>query len=174
MNLPWTIREARDDDALDVIELIGSVFGEYTNCVLDVDGELPELRRVASYYAELGGEFWVAERDLGDLGKRIVGMGGYSAKEDAAGGPPGVELRKLYVHRRERKTGLGRAIIERVEAAARNRRAAFIDLWSDTRFATAHAFYERRGYVRGPSTRDLHDLSKSVEFYFKKTLAPER
>jgi putative acetyltransferase len=174
MNPPWTIREARDDDALDVIELIGSVFGEYPNCVLDVDGELPELRRVASHYRELGGEFWVAERDLGGLGTRIVGMGGYSAKEDPAFGPGGIELRKLYVHRRERRSGLGRAFLERVEAAARGRGATFIDLWSDTRFTTAHAFYERRGYVRGPSTRELHDLSKSVEFYFKKALAPAR
>lgn len=157
------IRTVADDDALDLIELIGSVFGEYTHCVLDVDGEMPELRRMASYIADGGGEFWVAERD-----DRIVGMGGYTSSSVE---PSGIELRKLYVHRRERGTGLGGRIVSRIEDAARARGAAFIELWSDTRFTTAHTFYERRGYVRGPTTRELHDLSDTVEFYFQKSLA---
>lgn len=155
------IRTVADDDALDLIELIGSVFGEYRHCVMDVDGEMPELRGMATYIAQQGGEYWVAERD-----GRIVGMGGYSKNGE------GIELRKLYVHRRERGTGLGGRIASRVEEAAKARGAAFIDLWSDTKFTTAHAFYERRGYVRGPETRELEDLSNTVEFYFKKTLHP--
>jgi len=154
------IRDARDEDALDVIELIGSVFGEYTGCIMDVDGEMPELRRIATTFRDHGGAFWVAERD-----DRIVGMVGYAPNE-----AEGVELKKLYVHRRERKTGLGGKLVDRVEHAARERGAAFVDLWSDTRFRTAHAFYERRGYERGPSTRDLGDSSKTIELYFKKTL----
>ena len=169
------IRDARDEDALDIIELIGAVFGEYTGCVMDVDGEMPELRRIASSFREHDGQFWVAERD-----GRIVGMGGFSQTS-----PPSplslkgegeererervVELKKLYVHRRERKTGLGGALVDRIEAAARERNARRIELWSDTRFTTAHAFYERRGYLRG-GTRELHDLSKTVEFHFTKVL----
>lgn len=155
------IRAVRDEDALDLIELIGSVFGEYRGCVTDVDGEMPELRGMATYISQCGGEFWVAERD-----GRVVGMGGYGR----SGG--GVELKKLYVHRRERGSGLGARIVERIEAAAKELGAGFIELWSDTRFTTAHAFYEKRGYVRGADTRDLNDLSKTTEFYFKKTLAP--
>lgn len=155
------LRAARDGDALDVIELIGSVFGEYANCVMDVDGEMPELRGIATYIQNHGGEFWVAHRD-----ERIVGMGGYVANGD------GLELRKLYVHRHERNAGIGRRIMALVEGAAKTRRAAFIDLWSDTRFTTAHAFYERHGYVRG-GTRELHDLSKTVEYHFTKTLTSE-
>lgn len=172
------IRPVVDDDALDLIELIGSVFGEYRHCVMDVDGEMPELRGMATYIAQQGGEYWVAERD-----GRVVGMGGYSvsapkaldlaapsARSSANGG--GIELRKLYVHRRERGTGLGARIVSLVEEAAKARGAAFIDLWSDTKFTTAHAFYEKRGYVRGAETRDLDDLSNTREFYFKKTLVP--
>ncbi len=155
------IRAVRDEDALDVIELIGSVFGEYRGCVMDVDGEMPELRGMATYISQCGGEFWVAERD-----GRIVGMGGYGR----SGG--GIELKKLYVHRRERGSGLGARIVERIEGAAKERAAGFIELWSDTRFTTAHAFYEKRGYERGKDTRDLNDLSKTTEFYFKKTLLP--
>ena len=156
---PCAIRDARDDDALDVIELIGSVFGEYPGCVMDVDGEMPELRRIASSFAEHDGRFWVAERE-----RRIVGMVGYTRV-----GPDGFELKKLYVHRRERKTGLGGALLDRVEGALRERNARGVELWSDTRFRTAHAFYERRGYMRG-GTRALGDLSKSLEFHFTKVL----
>jgi putative acetyltransferase len=157
---PSEIRYARDDDALDIIELLGSVFGEYQGCVLDVDGEMPELRRIASYAKEHGGAFWVAERD-----GRIVGCCGYVVAAE----PSGIELKKLYVHRRERKSGLGSVFADKVEELARAQGVAFIDLWSDTRFTTAHRFYERRGFVRG-GTRDLHDKSASVEFYFKKML----
>lgn len=159
------IRTATDDDALDLIELIGSVFGEYPHCVLDVDGEMPELRKAASYHADHGGVFWIALR-----GEHAVGCAGYVTHDRPEGQV--VELKKLYVHRRERKSGLGGMMVDRVEAAASERSATAIDLWSDTRFVTAHAFYERRGYERGPNTRELHDKSNTVEFYFKKTLGP--
>jgi putative acetyltransferase len=165
------IRKAKDEDGLDLIELIGSVFGEYPGCVLDVEGELPELRRLASWASERGGLFWVAED-----GDRIVGMGGFTTNEVSSGPAgfapkgTGIELRKLYVHRRARTGGLGGKILDLVEGAAKERDAAYIEMWSDTRFVTAHSFYERRGYLRGPVTRDLHDKSASVEFYFKKEL----
>lgn len=155
-----SIRDATDDDALDVIELIGGVFGEYPHCILDVDGEMPELRHVASYHRDHGGAFWVAE-----AGGRIVGCAGFVAT-----GANGIELKKLYVHRRARKTGLGGVLVARAEAAGIERGAEYVDLWSDTRFETAHRFYERRSYVRGPSTRELHDKSNTVEFYFRKPL----
>lgn len=171
MTSPPFIREARDEDGLDVIELIGGVFAEYPSCILDVDGELPELRRVASWARELGGEFWVAERTRGgSAGAQgtfpwIVGCGGYTASGDT------VELRKLYVHRLERTSGLGSIFATRVELAAKRLGKPVVELWSDTKFTTAHAFYERRGYVRG-GTRDLGDKSATVEFHFRKELAP--
>lgn len=159
-----TIRPAKDDDALDVIELIGSVFGEYHHCVLDVDGEMPQLRAIASWAAQKHGEFWVAELD-----GRVVGMCGYAEVPATAERRAGIELHKLYVHRRARSFGLGGKFVTCVETAAARREAAFIELWSDTRFTTAHAFYEKRGFVRGP-TRELHDLSDTVEYYFEKPL----
>lgn len=157
---PAALRPLRDEDALDVIELIAGVFGEYPGCVTDVDGEMPELRRLASYYAEHGGEGWVALR-----GDRVVGTVGFTVVDGAT-----AELKKLYVHRTERGTGLAAALVDRVEAAARARGARAIELWSDTRFERAHRFYERRGYVRPGTTRDLHDLSKTVEHHFRKDL----
>lgn len=157
-----SVRAARDDDAAGLIALIGAVFDEYPGCILDVDGEMPELGRIASAFGELGGQFWVAESP----GARIVGSVGWVPAAD----PSGIELRKLYVARSERESGLGSRLCERVEAAARERGARFIELWSDTRFETAHRFYERRGWVRGPTTRALHDRSATVEYYFAKKL----
>jgi GNAT superfamily N-acetyltransferase len=124
-----------------------------------VDGELPELRRIASWARERGGEFWVAE-----IRGRIGGMCGYKLVGD-----DGVELVKLYVHRTQRTTGLGSILVDRVEAAARRLGRTYVEMWSDTRFQTAHKFYERRGYARG-STRNLNDKSNTVEFYFRKEL----
>ena len=137
------IRSARDDDAAGLIELIGGVFAEYPGCVLDVDGEIPELRSIASTFAALGGRFWIAERE-----GPVVGSIGFSPAEG-----DGIELRKLYVHRTARRRGLGAALCEEVERAARERGASFVELWSDTRFTDAHRFYAKRGYVRGPETR---------------------
>lgn len=158
-----SLRPGRDDDAEGLIALLGGVFSEYPGCLLEVDGEMPELRRIASYFAEHAGQFWVAERD-----GEVVGCIGFTPASD----PRGVELKKLYVRATERKTGLGGRLVALVEAAAAERGARYIDLWSDTRFTTAHAFYEKRGWLRGPTTRELHDLSRTVEYYFKKTLTP--
>ena len=155
------IRDACDADADGLITLIGGCFAEYEGCLLDVDGELPELRAIATAFAGWGGRFWVAEH-----GERVVGCVGLSPSVD----PGGVELRKLYVDRAFRRHGLGGTLTDRVEAEARRRGAPFVDLWSDTRFETAHRFYARRGYVDGGLTRDLHDRSASVERYFRKAL----
>jgi putative acetyltransferase len=160
------LRPVRDEDALDLVELVGSCFGEYPGCVLDVEGELPMLRRLASYAAEKDGAFWTVELPAAGLHPtRLVALGGFLPRGTGA-----IEVHKLYVHRSARRFGLGGLLLGRVEEEARRRGAGVVDLWSDTRFTTAHAFYERRGYARGPVTRELHDKSDTVEFYFSKHL----
>jgi putative acetyltransferase len=158
---PPALRDASDDDAEGVIALIGSVFAEYPGVILDVDGEIPELRRIASWAREHDGEFWVAE----DAGA-IVGMCGYTAAETAGG----FELKKLYVHASARKTGLGSLLLDRVLERATARAGCFVELWSDVKFTTAHRFYERRGFTRG-GTRRLGDISDTVEFHFRRPIS---
>ncbi|HVN87378.1 MAG TPA: GNAT family N-acetyltransferase [Candidatus Binatia bacterium] len=155
------IRDARDPDGDALIALLGAVFAEYPGCVLDVDGELPELRAIASAFARWNGRFWVATRS-----EQIVGCVGFSTSDAA----DGVELRKLYVARDARRGGLGNRLCALVEQHALARGARFIELWTDTRFVDAHRLYERRGYVRGPQTRELHDLSNTVEYSYRKPL----
>ena len=151
------IRDARDDDALDLIELIGGVFGEHHGCILDVDGEMPELRRIASWARALGGLFWVCEQS-----DRVVGCCGVTPTADGRG----VELRKLYVHRKARGAGVGRALYSKVLEAARARSATYVELWSDTKFASGHRFYERNGFARVGEPRTLGDLSDTREYRY--------
>jgi putative acetyltransferase len=154
------IRDARDDDAAGMIALIEACYAEYEGCILDVDGEAPELKGIATAHAEQGGRFWVAESDgeiIGSVG--LVPNGG------------GVwEMKKLYVTKAARRLGIGRRLVSLAEVEAMSRGAHAIELWSDTRFEDAHRLYERRGYSRLPETRELHDKSNTMEYHFRKAL----
>jgi len=154
-----TVRDARDSDSEQLIRLIGEVFAEYPGCVLDVDGEMPHLRRPASAFARWGGRFWVAEDG------RVVACVGLATHDGIA------ELKHLYVAAGARRHGLGGRLCELVEAEATRRGHRRIELWSDTRFLDAHRLYEARGYVRSAQTRELNDLSRSVELLYRKVLA---
>ncbi len=156
------LRDARDDDDWDLIGLIAGCWSEYPGCILDVHGEVPELLAIATHYQNLGGRFWVAVDDDG----RIVASVGIAPGKEAGG----VELHKLYVARSARRQGLGERLVRMVEEEARSRGARTIDLWSDTRFTDAHRHYERLGYRRLPDTRDLKDLSHSIEYHYRKDL----
>lgn len=155
-----TCRDAADSDSEALIALIGGVFDEYPGCVMDVDGEMPELRAIASHFRKLGGRFWVAEQN-----GSIVGCIGSAPLPDR-----GVQLHKLYVRADARRKGIGGALCDLVEDGARQGGANRVELWSDTRFETAHLIYEKRGYVRGGQTRELHDKSDTVEYFFRKDL----
>ena len=154
------IRDARDDDSDGLIRLIGDCFSEYPGCVLDVEGEAPELISPATWHKEAGGRLWVAEGD-----GTIVGCVAILPEAERS-----AELKKLYVSSELRRLGLGARLCGLVEAEARRRGATTVMLWSDTRFEDAHRLYEGRGYERGPDTRELYDASKSVEYYFRRSL----
>lgn len=155
------IRHARDDDAWDLVGLVAGCWSEYPGCVLDVHGEEPDLLEIASAYGRKGGHFWVAERD-----GRLVASIGFAPGPDTGS----VLLQKLYVARGARRRGLGRRLVALVEAEATARGFDRVELWTDTRFLPAHRLYEGLGYVRNGATRELHDLSHSVEYHYLKEL----
>ncbi len=127
---------------------------------MDLDGENPELRALASYYAGQGGALWVAER------KAILGMVATAPAED------GWEVERLYVARPERGTGLAQALLGTAEAHAIAQGAQRLVLWSDTRFLRAHRFYAKAGYERFGTVRALGDASHSLEFGYAKAVTP--
>jgi GNAT superfamily N-acetyltransferase len=153
------IRPVADSDSAALIALIGTVWGEYPGCVLDVDAEEPWLRAPATYYAAHGGRMWVA-----DLGGAVVGSIAIrpGAEDDTA------ELKSLYVGAAARRHGLGEVLTSLVEDEAARMGVRQLELWTDTRFADAHRFYARLGYQQLPGSRELHDLSATVEYPFVK------
>ena len=155
-----TIRPLRDQDAAGLIALIGAIWLSYPGIVFDVDAELPELKALASARAAQGGCGGVAER-----AGRVVG----SAAVAPLAQPGTAELMKLYVAPQERRQGLARRLLGRAEDWAAARGLRRMVLWSDTRFVEAHAFYLAHGY-RQTGTRQLQDLSCTVEFGFERAL----
>jgi GNAT superfamily N-acetyltransferase len=128
---------------------------------MDVDGEAPELRALASHYAARGGALWTAE-----AAGEVVGMASVAPlQSDAAW-----EIGRLYVARGQRGTGLAHRLLDAAEAHARASGAQRLVLWTDTRFDAAHRFYEKRSFVRAGSIRILDDISRSLEFRYAKPL----
>lgn len=155
------LRAGRDSDAAAIIRLIADCWAEYPGCVMDLDGEAPELRALASYAAKRGGAVWVAEAD-----GEVIGLVCTWPQDGDAW-----ELAKMYVARAHRGGGVAHALAEAAEAHARMQGAARMRLWSDTRFARAHRFYEKRSYVRAGPLRVLGDKSNSIEFAYARPLA---
>lgn len=158
-------RTVRPDDSHALIALIGGVYAEYPGCVLDLPGVDADLPRMRDAIDGSGGEFWVVERD-----GEIVACAGWAPH--LVDGRAGGELKRLYVRSDQRGSGLGRWLVERVEAAARADGAEVVELWSDTRFLDAHRLYTRLGYEPTGETRELHDPSETTEYRFVRTLTP--
>ncbi len=151
------LRAACDSDADGIIAVIDRAYREHPGCVLDVDAEEPGLRAPASSFDG----FWVLERD-----GNIVGSCGYRLEE--IDGSRMLEVMKVYLDADLRGRGLGRLLVETLESSAARLEVDLLFLWSDTRFETAHAVYERMGFTRTGRTRELHDLSGSRELHFEK------
>ncbi len=155
-----SLRPGRDADAAGFIALIAACWAEYPGCIMDLDGEVPELRALASHYAGQGGALWVAETEgaiAGMVATRPLGEGAW-------------EICKMYVARARRGTGLAQALLDAAESHARGGGGAAMKLWSDTRFDRAHRFYEKHSYVRSGPIRALDDVSNSIEFPYAKPL----
>jgi len=156
----FTIRPVKDSDAEALFTLIGDCFSEYGDVILDRDDLDSDLKAYESYLRDLGGQGFVAQK-----GDQLV-----ASVACAPSGPNTYELKRLYLSATLRGTGMGLTLLRTVEDIARKAGATHMDAWSDTRFVRAHRFYEREGYKRGPKTRDLNDISNSVEYYFIKQL----
>lgn len=157
------LRRARDGDSPGIVALVGLCFAEYPGCILDVDEEERGLLAPETAFSA----FWVLAE-----GDRVRGTIACQERLADADGPRRVELKKLYLHPRVRGRGLARRLCGLVEDWAREHGHDLVDLWTDTRFRTAHAVYEHLGYVRTGRIRALDDRSATREYHFVKELAP--
>ncbi len=161
MRSQTAIRPATDVDSGQVASLIAACWVVYPGCVLDIGGEEPVLRAIASGFAAKGGRFWAACENGWVIG--CVGL-------TPAGADATAHLQKMYVHPRRRRLGLARRLADLAEQTARDWGCTRMELWSDTRFREAHSFYKAMGYEQTGRVRDLHDRSQSSEFAFVKDL----
>jgi GNAT superfamily N-acetyltransferase len=152
------LRPGLDTEAAGFIALIAACWSQYPGIVFDIDGEMPELRALASHYTDKGGALWTAE-----AGGQIIGMVA-TVPHDAATW----EICRVYTMPSTHGSGLGERLLNTAEAHARLAGAARLVLWSDTRFDRAHRFYEKHGYLRHGPIRVLHDASNSLEFGYAK------
>ncbi len=155
------IRPAFNFDAQDLFGLLSLVFAEYPGCFVDPHGDLPDMLAPENSFKTKNGAFWVIEDERG----RVCACCGvdFPASDTA-------ELHRLYVRADKRGQGLAQALLAKAEALARTRKVSRMNLWSDTRFETAHRFYAKAGYQKVGEQRKLSDISNSGEFYFEKVL----
>ena len=95
-----------------------------------------EIGRLADYYAERQGSFWVAYD-----GARLAGMFGLERVGTAA-----AELRRMYVDAVYRKRGLARMMLERAERICREAGTPVVTLSTSELQQAALTFYRSAGY----------------------------
>jgi putative acetyltransferase len=95
-----------------------------------------EMDRVADYYSQANGGFWVAVE-----GGRIVGMFGLEPAGDHA-----MELRRMYVDPNVRRRGIARRMLDFAEQECRRRNRPRMELSTSALQSEALALYRNAGY----------------------------
>ena len=85
-----------------------------------------------------------------------------------------IEITKVYAAPAFRGSGLAQALFAEALAFAEQGGFGAMMLWSDTRFARGHRFYEKLGFRRWPGERYLADVSATWEYHFRLDLAGAR
>ena len=153
MKTALTFRQAGPEDAGIVHDLIHAAYAKW----VPVIGHLP--RPMTFYYAQSVRDHFV-ELALRD-GKAIAVL-------DLILEPDCLVLENIAVDPAAQGGGIGGALMERVEQHARRRGLGLVRLYTNRKFATNIAFYERRGYA----VEREEQLADRVLVHMAKTLPP--
>jgi GNAT superfamily N-acetyltransferase len=129
-----TVRDARASDTADVARLLGQL--GYPTDPSAVESRLERLRIV-------GDRVVVAEHD-----GAVVGLAHLQVAPALERDRPAAKIGALVVDEAHRGRGVGRALVEELEAEARARGCELLFLTTAERRADAHAFYERVGLTQ--------------------------
>jgi len=129
-----------------------------------------EIDRIEAYYAAKDGAFFVAHDDAIHGEATLAGMFGLEGLGNAS-----AELRRMYVDRAYRGSGLARAMLEHAEAACRAAGTSVLELSTSELQGAALAFYRKSGYRLVREERAAAQSNKTIggdirRFYFEKTL----
>ncbi|MBM4004998.1 MAG: GNAT family N-acetyltransferase [Planctomycetes bacterium] len=144
----FRLRPFQSEDATAVIRLIDSVYQEYGDriCLENADRDLLEIDRA---YVQAGGSFFVLADDQELFGCHAV--------LPWMQRPNGCTFRRLYLHSSRRGQGWGRILMRRAIDWALAAGYEQVEFWSDTRFTTAHKFFEKIGFQRQEAIRPMDD-----------------
>lgn len=146
METHWGQMEIRDfssDDAAAVRELFIRVNRLLASADMKEAFEIyiarslaEEIDKIAEYYPERKGGFWVAVD-----GQKIVGMFGLEPSSDGA-----MELRRMYVDPDLRRRGIARTMLAFAEEECRRRNRLRMNLSTSELQKEALALYQHAGY----------------------------
>lgn len=134
----YRIRPWQPEDRQAAGAVIATVLSEY-GLGWDPQGSDRDAWEVETHYWQTGGEFWVIED-----GDALVGTAGYYPIQR---GEQAVEIRKMYLQATARGQGLGRYLLEQLEAAIQRR--GFQEIWIETASVLKEAvqLYETSDYL---------------------------
>lgn len=133
MRTEVAIREARPEDSEVVAKLLGEL--GYPTDAHRFERRLERIER------DPNSRLFVAIVD-----GRVAGLAGYHQLPLVEHDEPGCQLTALVVGEAYRRTGVGSALVRRVEEEARSRGGAHLVLNTARHREDAHAFYERLGF----------------------------
>jgi N-acetylglutamate synthase-like GNAT family acetyltransferase len=129
-----TVRDARDEDSAAIADLLGQL-----GYPVDADAMPGRLQRMRV----AGDRVIVAEH-----GGAVVGLAALHVSPSLEYAAPAGKLAAIVVDEAHRGAGVGRALVEAMEAEARERGCGVFFLTTAEGRADAHAFYERLGLER--------------------------
>ncbi|OCR02136.1 acetyltransferase [Oscillatoriales cyanobacterium USR001] len=137
----FLIRSWEHGDRASAFHLIKGILAEY-GLQCDPYGADRDVYEVELFYHNAGGEFWIVEKQ-----GHLVGTAGYYPTKR---GDKAVEIRKMYLLPEVRRQGLGKFLLDKLEAAIADR--GFTEIWIETASVLKEAvkLYESNGYQ--PST----------------------
>jgi GNAT superfamily N-acetyltransferase len=124
-----------------------------------------EIDRIAAYYGERDGGFWVALRQ-----DHVVGMFGLERVAADA-----MELRRMYVDPHARRGGIARQMLQSAEAECRRRGIRKLELSTSELQSAALQLYRAEGYMLVREETAEASSNKTVgagirRYYFEKTI----
>jgi putative acetyltransferase len=133
----FLIRNWEKGDRAAAAAIISYVLSEY-GLGWEPNGADRDVIQVEECYLATGGEFWVIEHQ-----NQVVGTGAYYPINR---GEKAVEIRKMYLLSSVRGLGLGKYLLQQLEAAIASR--GFQEIWIETASALVEAvkLYESNAY----------------------------
>lgn len=150
------IRPAKAEDIPRLIEIIQTTIESY-DYIFELEFELPDFLDFDTYYQPGHAELYVIETEAG-----IIGCGALKLDK------PIPYLSRIYVTETERGKGWGKRIVQFLMQRNQELGNTALELWSDTKFRTAHAMYEKLGFVFSGRVRPLWDINYCFEYHYSK------